>query len=240
MAERAAKITAESLEFVGPPRRLVAVGDIPQLADGAEITGALAKYLGEGTAALRFRQAGRRGGARLSLRLDPRTPPGDYQGTLTAGKASWQVVARVQPETRVNVLAGDLSFVGAQGTTATAALALANEGNTEIHLPRALAIGLFDDDGLETAFAASYASPIKGIDSFVEVFHGTLRQAHSGIMKLAVTRGYGAHSPGTTFAAEFALDVARQLKVGHRYHGVASTNFAELAVSLSVTNGANA
>ena len=238
MPARPRRSTDRTLEFVGPPRRLVATGDVPQLADDAQITGPLAEHLTKGRAGLRVGRAGRRDRPRLRLRLDPRTPPGDYDGTLQAGTESFPVVARVLPETRVSVLAGDLEFAGAQGTRATATLALANEGNTEIRLPRVLAIGLFDDGGLETAFAASYAKPVTGIDQFVEVFHSKLREAHSGLVKLAVTRGYGTHPPGACFAAEFALDVAEPLKAGHRYHGVASTDFADLAISVSVTHGA--
>ena len=239
MAARAASKTATRLEFVGPPRGLVAVGDVPEIAGQEEVTGAIAKFLDKrGRRALRYNRAGRRGAARLRLRLDPGTPPGDYEGAIGSGKGAQAFVARVLPETWVTVLAGELSFAAPLGGTGVATLALSNDGNTEISLPRALPVGLFDDDGLETAFAATYAKPVKGIDAFFETFHGRLREAHSGLLKLKVTRGHGTHPPGTSFAVEFALDVAKPLKTGHRYHGVASMGFADLPVSVSVINGA--
>ncbi|MDT1062480.1 hypothetical protein RM190_11445 [Paracoccus sp. CPCC 101403] len=239
MAKRAVSTPVASLEFVGPPRRLIAVGTIPQIGAGAEVSGPVTRFMpADGPPALRFSPEGRRGAARLRLRLDARTPPGAYEGAIGADKATLPFVARVLPETRVSLLAGELAFSGPQGATPMATLALANDGNTEITLPRAFAIGLFDDDGLETAFAASYVRPIKGIDAFVETFHGKLREAHSGILKLAVTRGYGPHAPGTSFAADFALEIGPTLRPGHRYHGVASTEFADLPITVTVINGA--
>lgn len=235
---KADKTEARTIEFLGPPGRLVAVGDVPALTGVPEIKGDLEAFLRPGRQALRFRQAGRRGAARVHLRLDPATPPGDYTGEVVAGKETCRFLARVLPDPRVAVLAGELAFVGPLGGKATASLAIANDGNTEIEVPRAIPIGLFDDDGLETAFAASYGKPVKGIDAFVEVFHGKLREAHSGVQKLSVTKGYGTHGPGTSFSANFAMELKAPLRPGRRYHGVVSTDFGEFSISVSVTDGA--
>lgn len=236
MAARATT-PAKTIEFVGPPRRLVAVGDIPQIDGLPEISGPITKLLPPGRQALRVRSGGRRAAA-ISLRLASETPAGDYKGKLVAGKANYQVLARVLPETGAAILAGDLDFAGRLGTRAKATLAIANTGNTEIRLPRAIPIALFDDDGLESAFAASYAKPRQTVDDFFAAFHGRLRESHSGILKLAVSRGYGIHAPGSSFSAEFALNLTKPLKTGHRYHGVASTDFAEFPITVSVINGA--
>lgn len=236
MAARATT-PVKTIEFVGPPRRLVAVGDIPLIEDVPELSGPLTKLLPPGRQALRVRNGGRRAAA-LSLRLAPETPAGDYKGKLVAGKSAYQVLARVLPETGASVLVGGLDFVGKLGTRAKATLAIANTGNTELRLPRAFPIALFDDDGLESAFAASYAKPRKTVDDFFATFHDRLRASHSGIIKLAVSRGYGAHAPGTSFSAEFTLNLTQPLKTGHRYHGVASTDFAEFPITVSVINGA--
>lgn len=227
-----------TIEFIGPPGRLVAVGDVPKVQGPPRISGKLEAFLVPGREALRVRSAGRRGAARIGLRLDPRTPPGDYEGEMAAGEEAYRILAHVLPDMRVAVLAGELAFSGSVGETAIASLAIANDGNMEIELPRAIAIGLFDDDGLEAAFAASYAKPVTGIDAFVEVFHGKLREAHSGLQKLSITRGVGKHGPGTSFAAEFALELRAPMRPGRRYHGVASTDFGEFSISVSVSNGA--
>lgn len=227
-----------TIEFLGPPGRLVAVGNIPEITGVPEIKGKLEPFLVPGRRALRVRPAGRRGAARVHLQLDRATPPGDYTGEVVTEKESFRILARVLPDPRVTVLAGELAFSGPLDAKAEASLAIANDGNTEIVLPRAIAIGLFDDDGIETAFAASYAKPVTGIDAFVEVFHGKLSEAHSGVQKLAITKGHGKHAPGTSFSADFALELKAPLRAGRRYHGVASTDFGEFSISVSVTNGA--
>lgn len=240
-AAKSATVTqaeARTIEFIGPPGRLVAVGDVPAVTGSPRISGKLEPFLVTGRQALRLRSTGRRGAARLGLRLDPATPPGEYEGELSAGDTAYRVLARVLPDPRVTLLAGELAFSGAVGETVTASLAIANDGNTGIEVPRAILIGLFDDDGLETAFAASYAKPVTGIDGFVEVFHGKLREAHSGLQKLSITRGAGTHAPGTSFAVDVAFDLRPPMRAGRRYHGVASTDFGEFSVSVSVSNGA--
>lgn len=235
---KAADTETRTIEFLGTPSRLVAVGDIPEFSGVPEVKGKLEAFLLPGRQSLRVRQAGRRGARRVYLRLDPTTPPGEYDGEVTDGKETCRIVARVLSDARVTLLAGELDFSGPLDGKATAHLAIANDGNTAIELPRAIPIGLFDDNGLETAFAASYAKPVSGIDSFVKVFHGKLSEAHSGVQKLSVTKGYGTHGPGTSFSAEFALELKAPLRPGRRYHGVASTDFGELAIAVSVTNGA--
>lgn len=236
-ATRKTAPAAGKLEFVGPPRGLVAVGDIPDIRGDEAVTGPVSEYLGD-TRALRLSRAGRRGAARLRLRLSPTTPPGDYEGAIGSDGSAIAFAARVLPETRLSVLAGELAFTGVAGNTATATLALSNDGNTQILMPKALAIGLFDDDGIETAFAATYAKEASSLDAFFETFHGRLREAHSGLQKLVVARGAGSHAPGSSFVAEFALDLAKPLRAGHRYHGVASFDFGELPITVSVKNGA--
>ena len=227
-----------TIEFFGPPSRMVAVGDLPVFPESPRITGELEAFLPSGRQSLRLRQAGRRGAARVYLRLHPGTPPGDHEGEIVAGDETWPIIAHVAPDARVAVLTGELAFSGPVGGKATASLAIANDGNTEITVPQAIPIGLFDDDGLEAAFAASYAKPVKGVDGFFEVFHGKLREAHSGLQKLSITRGFGKHGPGTSFIADFALEIKPPMRPGRRYHGVASTDFGDFSVSVSVTNGA--
>jgi hypothetical protein len=229
-------VTSQTLEFVGPPRRLVAVGFVPVLNGETQIKGPVSKFLSEDRQAVRSRREGRRA-AGLILRLAANTPAGDYKGTLSTEDLDFDFTARVLAETNTSVLAGDLAFVGPSGGKAMTTMAIANNGNTEVTFPRAIPIALFDDDGLETAFATSYAKPRESVDDFFAAFHGKLRESHSGIMKLAITRGYGTHPPGTSFSVDFTLDITKPLRPGRRYHGVASTNFADFPITLSVYPG---
>lgn len=133
-AAKTAKVAGSetrTIEFIGPPRRLVAVGEVPTVLGTPRISGKLETFLVLGRQALRVRSAGRRGAARIGLRLDPATPPGDYEGEMAAGEEAYRIRARVLPDMRVTVMAGELAFSGSVGETATASLAIANDGNTQ-------------------------------------------------------------------------------------------------------------
>lgn len=222
------------IEFVGPPRGLIAVGDIADLA-GTDwhLDGGISEYLALRGTALRHRRHG--GGMRL--RLQPQTPPGDYATTLYAGDRTMAAVLRVLPAVQATLNPADLSFTGAPGEQPTALMTLVNSGNVPVELPRMAPVGIFDDEGVETAFAATYGKPIETFDNFVQIFHGKLREAHGGVMKLSVTRGAGLHQPGTSAVVEMSLALPKDLKPGHRYHGVFSLDFAALAISVIVMKG---
>jgi hypothetical protein len=222
---------APGIEFVGPPGRLIAVGALPDLGGGAlRLDGPLAEW-GDPHRPLKYRNA--RGVPELKLRLRPETKPGEYRGTLWTGKANWPVLARVLPVNRVSVSPAELVFTGPPGATATCLTTLVNRGNTDIVLPAYAPVGIFDDDGIETAFAATYARKTEKIDDFLSAFTGKLREAHGGLMKLSVLRGAGTHKPGASVALEVAADLPGTLPNGHRFHGVWTTDFANLAVSVT-------
>ena len=224
------RTTPGTIEFVGPPRGLIAIGDIGGLA-GADwyLEGEIAPYLAQRGTALRQR---RRAGGNLRLRLQSHTPPGDYVTKLYLGDKPVDVLVRVLPAIQVTINPSELSFVGQPGGTATALMTLVNSGNMPVELPKTAPVGVFDDEGVETAFAATYGKPVETFDAFVQIFHGKLREAHGGVMKLTVTRGAGMHPPGSSAVVEMTLDLPKELKAGHRYHGVLSTDFAALAISV--------
>lgn len=224
-----------TVEFVGPPRGLIAVSETIRLA-GADwrLDGSITEYLAQRGSVLR--QSRRHGGA-MRLRLLPQTPPGDYAAKLYISDKEVAAVVRVLPVVQATISPSEVSFFGAPGSTVTALMTLVNSGNVPVELPKTAPVGVFDDEGIETAFAATYGKPIETFDNFVQIFHGKLREAHGGVMKLTVIRGAGLHLPGTTAVVEMTLDLPGNLRPGHRYHGVYSTDFAALAISVIVMKG---
>ena len=219
-----------TIEFVGPPRGLIAVGDTGGLA-GTDwrLDGGISEFMAQRGHLLR---QSRRAGGGLRLRLLPNTPPGDYAAQLYVGGKSIDATVRVLPAVQVTISPSELSFVAAPGSSATVLMTLVNSGNVPVELPKTAPVGVFDDEGVETAFAATYGKAIETFDEFVQIFHGKLREAHGGLMKLTVTRGAGVHPPGSSAVVEMTLDLPGDLKPGHRYHGVFSTDFAALAISV--------
>lgn len=223
---------AAEIEFIGPPHRMIAVGLIPDLEPSeVRIEGKVADCLDTRRAPLRARRA--RGHQQLKLRLRPDTPPGDYLATLHAGERSWSALVRVLPHPRVQMVPAELSFSGAPGARATCLAVLLNEGNVAIELPKVVPVGIFDDDGVESAFAATYARGAETFDDFFGTFHGRLREAHGGLLKLRLVRGAGKLAPCSSVALEVTAELPEALTRGHRYHGVWSTDFSTIAVSVT-------
>lgn len=233
-AEGTAEVGTAAIEFVGTPRRMVAIGAIPDL-DGAEarLEGGAAGFLESRRSALRART--RRGTPAMKLRLRPDTPPGDHEAMLHAGERSWPVRVHVLPRVAVKMTPAGLHFTAEPGARATCLAALVNEGNVAVELPRVAGVGIFDDNGIESAFAATYAQESDSLDDFFETFHRRLREAHGGLMKLSLTRGAGSLEPGASAAIEITAQLPEKLARGHRYHGVWNAGFANVAVKVTAS-----
>lgn len=231
---REAEGAAEAIAFVGTPRRMVAVGPVPDL-DGAEVRleGGAAGFLALRRSPLRART--RRGAPAMKLRLRPDTPPGDHEAVLHAGDRSWPVRVHVLPRLSVKMTPAGLSFTAAPGGRATCTAAVVNEGNVAVELPKVAGVGIFDDDGIESAFAATYAQEADSLDDFFETFHKRLREAHGGLMKLSLTRGAGSLEPGASAIIEITAQLPEKLTRGHRYHGVWNAGFARVAVKVNAS-----
>ncbi len=232
---RAARTSTSEFEFIGPPQRLIAVGALPDIAPAdVGVEGAVADFLRPGRAALRLRMG--RASRQMKLKLKPDTPPGNYTVVLRSRDERWQATARVQPFVRVHVTPSELSFRALPGETATCLTTLVNEGNVAIEVPKAALVGIFDDDGIETAFAATYREKTETVDRFLSTFTNKLREAHGGLMKLKIVRGDGSHAAGSAVAVEVEAELPGGLAKGHRYHGVWTTDFASIAVSVTARN----
>jgi len=223
------------VEFVGPPHRLICAGDFPG-TDSAELVakGALAKFVAKDRRALRIRNSARFGTTSMKLRLARNTPPGSYKAQIISAETIWDAVIDVRPHMQVSIVPAELSFRATPGKRATFVTTLRNLSNIDIEVPKFALIGIFDDDGIETAFAATYGKKFDDANAFLSSFTGKLSEAHGGLMKLRVLRGAGKHPPGAVAVLEIAADIPAGARKGHRYHGVWTTDFGNLAVSVSV------
>lgn len=229
------KATQAVIEFSGPPRRLIAAGDLPVIAQADfEPSGKLAKYLPARGNALRIRNNPRRGGIAMKMKLAGNTPPGKYEGTIRSGKKSWVTQINVQTDLRASITPAELGFSAKPGTQSKIITTFHNLGNVDVTMPKTAPLGIFDDDGVEAAFASTYGKQFDDINKFLSNFSARLSKAHGGLMKLTVIRGAGTHPPGATALLEITADIPKETVRGHRYHGVWTTSFANLAVSVTI------
>jgi hypothetical protein len=233
-----ARQAAELLEFVGPPGRLSLVSDIP-VDPEAEFSGD--KRLQPFLDGVRrpFRVRGRGDDARrLRLKLNPATPPGAYEATIRSGKKNLAALITVQRAPRVTITPSELQFFGSPGGEVVETMTFWNRGNVGFDLPDHVAVGVFDDDGLETAFASTYREKPEGLEAIAGHFFGKLREAHGGLLKLAIATNGKSLAPGSVAAARISGRLPSALRSGHSYHGVWSTEFANISLSVTVTSEA--
>jgi hypothetical protein len=229
------RTAAAPLVFRGSPRRLKLLSNVPDSKDlEFEPDKSLTHYVTTGRQP--FRQKKNRAGELQDLRvkLNANTPPGLYMATVKTKGKSLPVEIHVEEHTRVTVTPTRLSISGKSGSKVTISAMFINRGNTAIEIPRTDAIGIYDDKGLETAFASTYRQDSEDINELLKHFIGKLRAGHGGLLKLRLTKGYGLLEPEERALVEIEAQIPSRLKPGHHFHGVwrvASINFAiKLAV----------
>lgn len=171
----------------------------------------------------------------VKIRLPEATPPGDYKGTLKSGTQEYPVAIQVNEKVRLQISPVTLHIVGKPGEKIQAQLLLSNKGNVAIDIPERDAIGFYDDDGLEVAFATSYG--MKSDDPLVllKTFIGKLREGHSDLVKIRVLDGAGALPPAAQKCVTLEFAIPSNAKSKHNFHGVWSLGSVEYALTLTVT-----
>jgi hypothetical protein len=156
----------------------------------------------------------------VRLRLDRTAPPGRYQAQLRLSGKSVPVELDIAPAPRLHAFPPSAEFVGKPGYDAVAEVTLTNKGNVAIELPERFVTGIFDDDGLETAFAETYR---QDTDDPVELFGAwlrSLRSGYGGMLKLRIASGAGTLPPGAERTIALSAHLPECLKPGHFYHGI--------------------
>lgn len=227
---------AAPLEFVGPPGRLTLVSGV-DIGKDAEFTAdaALSPFVSGARRALRVRSRGE-GARRLRLKLDPTAPPGQYKAVIGAGDNAHDVLVTVQRAPRVSAFPSQLQFSGAPSSRVEVAATFWNRGNVAFDLPDFVPIGLFDDDGLETAIASTYRQKPESLEEIAGHFFGKLREAHGGMLKLSVSADAKRLEPGAALTVRVSGNLPGALRPGHNYHGVWSTDFANIGIAVHVSS----
>lgn len=235
MATRAAP-DAESLRLVGRPRKLVLSS--PALADSdryeLELPKELKPYAADDKIELRVRKR-RFGFDHVRLRLAQAAPPGHYTATLRAGDKAIPISVDIAPSRRLHLFPTSAEFEGAPKASVEIALTVTNGGNVSIDIPERAVAGIYDDDGLETAFADTYRQETNDPLQLLGHWVTKLREGHGGLLKLHIAEGAGALEPGTRRTLTIKTNLPEILKPGHSYHGIWQLDPAQFRVNVKVT-----
>lgn len=214
----------EAVRFRGPPHRLLMVSAFAleaaptALEPGTE----LARAVGALARAPRLKGAARDGDlAGVRIKLDRATPPGTYEATLDTAAGRYPVQIEVEPSPWIRATPAEIVFDAPAGGEAHATVTLANRGNVAVEVPETITLGVYDDDGLENAFASTYRlEKVDDLNKVLAHFFGKLREGHGGLMKIRVASGAGALPPAAIRVLQLRLPLPAKLPAGHSFHGV--------------------
>jgi hypothetical protein len=228
--------SAPALHLFGTPLRMHLLGDLPE---GGSWTLSLPKDLAARNQidALRLPRVRPTGPPRF--RLHSSTPPGTYTATLVSSDQVRPVTIEVTAAPRLSAMPGTIGFAARPGAGARARVAMANQGNTELVISARGLVGLYDDDGIELAFAGTWRQPQDQPASLSGYWLSKLREGHGGITLLDVIEGAGPLAPGDTRMITVATTLSEQLKPGHSYHGFWRVGPSKLAIVVVVERNGN-
>jgi hypothetical protein len=209
------------LRLFGPPNRLsfagtdIATGDRGTLI----LPDSLQRYAETREIPVSIR-ATRRGTRRMRTRLSRTVPPGSYPAELEIAGRKYPLTIDVAEAPRLRIFPLSATFAGRPGDTAEVELTFTNGGNVAIEVPETIAVGIFDDDGIEAAFADTYRQDSDNAQELVGHWLRKLREGYGGLLKLRVVEGAGELAPAAARVVKISTALPRKLKPGHGYHGV--------------------
>lgn len=229
--------TSEVIQMSGTPRNLLLHGNVPK-----SLTRDFAVSFHSGGDALnekqcRFRTRKDKSGTLTSFKakLPHSTPPGAYKATLKCEEKEFEVEIEVQEKRRLRIHPINIHIEGKPSAKITSHLLFSNKGNVPIEIPDKSIVGIYDDDGIETAFASAYKMESNDAMQLVQKFVEKLRAGHGGLLKIRLLEGAGQLPANTQQAVKAEFQISESVKPGHSYHGVWSIGPAEYAITVTVT-----
>lgn len=168
---------------------------------------------------------------RLSLPSD--VGPGTYAGTLRMGTGERAVELEVEAAPGLRVIPEQLRIGARPGQTVDVELVLLNHGNVPVEVRRTQAIGIFMQGGVERALHRAYVEKLEKGQRRVDVLAETLAEAHAGLVKMRLRKGYGSVAPGELRQLAASLDVPAGAAAGRTYGG--NWELANLVYPVTIT-----
>ncbi|RDH84492.1 MAG: hypothetical protein DIZ80_03160 [endosymbiont of Galathealinum brachiosum] len=224
----------KSLIFRGPPGRLLLHSSLPSVY-GIDFKPdkKLSSVIGNTKSVFKFRSDNSGELKKLKVRLSPNIEPGLYHALLETQEGPITVDIDVEPRKRLTMSPVQMSLNGSPGDKVKIYVLFSNKGNVPLSIIKSDSIGIYDDDGIETAFASTYRMESKDLAEIFSNFSEKLRDGHGGLLKLRVLEGSGELKPGACRSVLIEVQLPSKLKPGHSYHGVWSLNSSEYAVTVT-------
>jgi len=225
----------EPLIFRGPPAKLILHSALPNVcAVNLVPDDKLSSLIGHSKSIFKCRNNQHGELKKLKIRLSPNFKPGLYHAEFETEQGVIPVDIDVEPLPRLTMSPVQVSISGKSGDKVQVHLLFENKGNVPLCIEKSYQLGVYDDDGIETAFASTYRMDTHDLTKLVANFMHKIREGHGGLLKMRVLKGSGNIGLAEVRSVLVEASLSSKLKAGHHYHGVWSLNSSEYAVTVNV------
>lgn len=229
--------------LIGAPARL---GGLLRLrnpgAGKLKIKTAALTLKGRGDAVVPLLSIGARLGAgevanvRVSLALDPCTPPGELHGEALIGDERREVVLKVLEHREAVVTPSRFALHGTPGQTLQVPVVISNVGNVGVDVPRAALIAVAQARAFQQLFHVAMARKgNEGHQAALDAFAKLLHDGEVVAPRVRVGKGGGASlAPGASVETELAFELPADLARHGHYRGTFVLAGAECAIDIVV------
>lgn len=169
-------------------------------------------------------------GLRSSLPVD--FPAAEYEGELNIADRAYRVTVRVDPRMSYRLFPSLLYFRAGPDQLIEDEITLLNVGNVPIALRARCGLGLYDNDGVESAAYKAFSQSMKPDVARSEALFEGLARGHGGLAAVELI-GADVVAPGEMLAVRLRARLPDRIQYGHNYFGsVALARGVQLAVEV--------
>jgi len=174
--------------------------------------------------------------ASATLRLDPRTPPGELRGRVDVGGEEREVVIKVLEHREVGLAPDRFAIHGPPGASVQVPLHLTNLGNVPFDVPRVALVALGQANAFEQLFHTAVAEAGSGgYQAALDVFARMLQGAEVAAPKVLFGEGAGqALAPGAALETTLTFELPAGLARHRLYLGSFHVGRTQCAVEIEV------
>ena len=170
----------------------------------------------------------------VALTLDPRTPPGTYQGELDVDGEQRSVVMHITEDVELSISPDEIVLPGRPGEKFSKQVVFTNEGNVPVTVKPLGAIVLEDEAAHCRALRgalADVADTMKNLDDFVVALGRRYRAIYDAVA-LRVQNDEVTVAPGETQAIDLTITLPEKLERRSRYTGSAAISTSTLVFKI--------
>lgn len=182
---------------------------------------------------------------RLTMGLEPNTPPGEYRGEIEVAGRTQPVVLHVTEKVDIRIAPQSVVVENLSGESVKKRIVVSNRGNVPITISEIGAVPL-DDEQLQCrtlrAAAAAVGDEIKTFQEYLAIilYQAKVVMEHSGALRVRNLSGTTVVNPGEIKPVDLEIRIPEGLDKRSRFRGVVALYTANLEFLIVPASGGQA